>query len=68
VLNNGVGTLIKPISVLMSLIYIHKESPDQWPAAKTVPVYKNKGANKDIENYRLIANLCFTSTVLKSSF
>ena len=32
--------------------------------SKTVPIHK-KGNNKDIENYRPIANLCSTSKILE---
>jgi hypothetical protein len=35
--------------------------------AKTIPVYKNKGNKKDIENCRPIANLCAASSILKSN-
>ena len=39
--------------------------PDQWKVAKTVPVFKNKGEKKDIENYRPIANLCSSSKIFE---
>jgi hypothetical protein len=34
--------------------------------SKTIPVYKNKGNKKYIENYRPIANLCTASKVFKN--
>ena len=39
--------------------------PKQWLVAKTIPVFKNKGNVKDIENYRPIANLCSTSKIFE---
>jgi hypothetical protein len=40
---------------------------------KTIPVFKNKGQTKDIENYRPITNLCslqkaFEKLILKESW
>ena len=51
VLVDGVDHLIKPIVVLMDKIYISKQIPHQWLVSKTIPVFKNKGKPKDIENY-----------------
>ena len=65
VLVDGVDHLIKPIAVLMDKIYISKQIPHQWLVSKTIPVFKNKGNPKDIENYRPIANLCSTSKIFE---
>ena len=65
ILVDGVEILSSPMSRLMNMIYVHKSVPDQWLVAKTIPVYKNKGATKDMENYRPIANLCSTSKVFE---
>jgi hypothetical protein len=37
----------------------------QWLISETVPVYKNKGEKKNIENYRPIANLCSASKIFE---
>jgi hypothetical protein len=50
---------------MVNLIYNEKMIPDQWRIAKTIPVFKNKGDKKDVENYRPIANLCAGSKVFK---
>ena len=42
-----------------------KNVPKQWLISKTIPVFKNKGQRKDIENYRPIANLCSTSKIFE---
>jgi hypothetical protein len=57
--------LVEPISVLMDKIYLTKSIPQQWLISKTIPVFKNKGQSKDIENYRPIANLCSTSKIFE---
>ena len=65
ILVDGIDVLLTPITALMNKIYEQKCVPDQWLVAKTIPVFKNKGANKDIENYRPIANLCSTSKIFE---
>jgi hypothetical protein len=50
---------------LMSLIYTEKKVPEQWLDAKTIPVFRNKGQTKDIENYRPIAKLCLSSKIFE---
>jgi hypothetical protein len=65
VLVDGTSILAKPIHKLMSLIYKEKQIPDQWLVAKTIPIFKNKGQSKDIENYRPIANLCSSSKIFE---
>jgi hypothetical protein len=39
--------------------------PEQWLVSKTIPIFKNKGQKKDIENYRPIANLCSSSKIFE---
>ena len=58
ILKDGADVLSIPMFRLMDLIYHEKRVPDQWLVAKTIPVFKNKGNKKDIENYRSIDNLC----------
>ena len=65
ILVDGVDVLCKPIQKLMDLIYTEVKVPDQWLISKTIPVFKNKGQKKDIENYRPIANLCSTSKIFE---
>lgn len=65
ILRDGADALSGPISLLMQKIYTEKSVPDQWLVSKTIPVYKNKGSKKDVENYRPIANLCSTSKVFE---
>ncbi len=65
ILLDGVEQLVQPMSVLFNLIYNEKTVPDQWLIAKTIPVFKNKGDIKHVENYRPIANLCSTSKVFE---
>jgi hypothetical protein len=36
---------------------------DKWLVAKTIPILKNKGQTKDIENYRSINDLCAMSKI-----
>ena len=65
VLLDGADVLSQPLTELLRLIYHEKNVPDQWLVAKTIPVYKNKGNKKDIENYRPIANLCAASKIFE---
>ena len=65
ILIDGVDYLLEPLTCLFKLIYEEKKVPDQWLAAKTIPIFKNKGQKKDIENYRPIANLCATSKIFE---
>jgi hypothetical protein len=51
VLLDGADVLSEPLTELLRLIYRERSVPDQWLVAKTIPVYKNKGNKKDIENY-----------------
>ena len=57
VLVDGVSILAVPMNKLMSLIYREKQIPEQWLVSKTIPIFKNKGQIKDLENYRPISNL-----------
>ena len=65
ILVDGADLLVDPITVLMDKIYLTKSIPKQWLVSKTIPVFKNKGNSKDIENYRPIANLCSTSKIFE---
>jgi hypothetical protein len=50
---------------LISLIYKERKVPEQWLVSKTIPVLKNKGQTKIIENYSQIANLCSSSKIFE---
>ena len=63
ILADSVDILIGPLTGLFDRIYYQKTVPDQWLVAKTIPVFKNKGDTKSIENYCPIANLCSTSKI-----
>jgi hypothetical protein len=65
VLVDGVDYLLDPLTCLFKLIYEEIRVPDQWLVAKTIPIFKNKGKTKDIENYRPIVNLCATSKIFE---
>ena len=65
VLVDGIEHLLDPLTHLFNLIYNQKKIPEQWLIAKTIPVFKNKGDKKSVENYRPIANLCSTSKIFE---
>jgi hypothetical protein len=65
VLVDGVEILAPAFTQLFELIYTQCTIPAQWRVAKTIPVFKNKGSPKDIENYRPIANLCSASKIFE---
>ena len=65
ILTDGANVLIGPLTGLFIRIYHQKTVPDQWLVAKTIPVFKNKGDSKSIENYRPIANLCSSSKIFE---
>jgi hypothetical protein len=49
----------------MNLIYNQRTVPVQWLVFKTIPVFKNKRLESNIENYRPVANLCSTLKIFK---
>jgi hypothetical protein len=63
-LTDGIHILIKPLTVLFSKIYMQMDIPQHWLFSKISPVLK-KGFKSKIENYRLIANLCFTTKIFE---
>jgi hypothetical protein len=65
VLKDGMEILLAPLSRLFELIYKTRRIPEQWRVAKTIPVFKNKGVNNQVENYCPIANLCSTSKIFE---
>ena len=65
ILVDGVDVLAVPMQKLMSLIYSEVKIPEQWLVSKTIPIFKNKGQKREIENYRPIANLCSSSKVFE---
>ena len=65
ILLDGCAQLSAPLAGLFSRIYEQKSIPDQWKIAKTIPVFKNKGKQSEICNYRPIANLCSTSKIFE---
>jgi hypothetical protein len=66
ILVDRVDIITEPLSDLMNMIYMQKVVPDQQHVAKNIPVFKNEGANKDIENYMPIANLCSSSKIFEN--
>ena len=62
---DGADVLINPLTEMFKRIYFQRTVPDQWLISKTIPVYKNKGDAKSIENYRPIANLCSASKIFE---
>ena len=50
---------------LFKRIYEQSAVPSQWLVSKTIPVFKNKGDRKDIENYIPISNLCSCSKIVE---
>ena len=48
----------------MNLIYDKKRVPDLWKTSHIIPLFK-KGKKSQIENYRLISNLCASSKVFE---
>ena len=65
VLVDGANYLIKSFEGLFERIYYHKTVPGQWLVSKTMPIFKNKGSKNEIENYRLISNLCSSSKIFE---
>ena len=65
ILVDGADVLIATFEGLFSRIYTQVRVPDQWLVSKTIPVYKNKGDKKDVENYRPISNLCSSSKIFE---
>jgi hypothetical protein len=63
ILADSADVLVGPLTGLFDRIYHPKTVPDQWLVAKTIPVFKNKGDSKSIENYNPIANLCSSSKI-----
>ena len=61
---DGILFTLKPLTDLFSMIYNTKNIPEQWLFSKIIPTFK-KGDNKQIENYRPIANLCSTSKLFE---
>ena len=62
---DGVESLCTPFNGLFKRIYEQSTVPAQWLVSKTIPIFKNKGDKKDIENYRPIANLCSSSKIFE---
>ena len=55
ILVDGLDRLMITFSGLFRRIYEQVTIPGQWLASKTIPVYKNKGDERDITNYRPIS-------------
>lgn len=51
----GGPAMITMLTTLFNKIYRTGKIPDEWKTALIVPVYKKKGSNKEIGNYRPIA-------------
>lgn len=46
------------LSELFNIINIHATVPTQWRTALVVPIFKSKGSDKEIKNYRPISLTC----------
>jgi hypothetical protein len=55
VLFEGVDVLAAPMYKLLLLVYKEKKVLKQWLISKTIPIFKNKGQIREIENYKPIA-------------
>jgi hypothetical protein len=62
ILKSGAPILCRPLSILFHKIYETKQIPEQWKAAKVLPLHK-KGNLHDVTNYRPISNLCSVSKI-----
>jgi hypothetical protein len=49
---DGIDIFLEPITNLMDLIYNQTKVLDQYFVAKMVLVYKNKGSEKEIGNWK----------------
>ena len=64
VLVDGLEWLIEPLAHLIKLIFNEKIVLEQWLISKIIPIHK-KGNKANVENYRLVANLCSASKVFE---
>jgi hypothetical protein len=53
--------LLQPLTTLFDQVYKQRKIP------KTIPIFKNKGKKRHIENYRPMANLCSTSKIKETN-
>ena len=56
--SDGPGPLVKPLVAFLSLVFTSAMIPTVWRMALVVPVWKKKGSDKDIANYRPISLTC----------
>jgi Reverse transcriptase (RNA-dependent DNA polymerase) len=63
----GGESIIRVLTKLFNIL-LDSDIPDQWNEALIVPVYKNKGADNDIANYRPIALTCVVRRLFEKAF
>ena len=56
----GGSAMLQALVVLLQLVHSSFTVPTEWQQALIVPVFKNKGSDSDISNYRPIALTCTT--------
>ena len=54
----GIQALAGPLTVFLSLVFAGETVPTIWQLAQVVPIWKKKGSDKDIANYRPISLTC----------
>ena len=54
-----------PLSVLINIIILRGEVPQQWKTAKVIPLYKKKGQMAEMTNYRPISLLSSLSKIME---
>ena len=54
----GIHALSGPLTAFLSLVFTGETVPTIWQLAQVVPIWKKKGSDKDIANYRPISLTC----------
>ena len=59
------SSLSLPLSLLFQLSMAMSQIPDQWRSSIVVPIYKKRGSQADVKNYRPIAMISATCKVME---
>jgi hypothetical protein len=59
-------TLAKPLSKLFSESFNQGILPNDWLLADVTPIFKNKGSNSNVNNYRPISLTCVPCRIMES--